>query len=109
MVLFRRMKKTNAEVKLPFIGDTFAASVRRKTSLYTGTSGFCMQVSLASGIAFNNHYAKFIIRLRSFGFVVDADQRGGCLVHGDGLERHAQACAVEEQGEGGGQKLSIEQ
>ena len=46
MVLFRRMKKTNAEVKLPFIGDTFAASVRRKTSLYTGTSGFCMQVSL---------------------------------------------------------------
>ncbi len=46
MVLFRRMKKTNAEVKLPFIGDTFAASVRRKTSLYTGMSGFCMQISL---------------------------------------------------------------
>ena len=48
MVFFRRMKKTNAEVKLPFIGDTFAASIRRKTSIYIGMSGFCMQVSLRS-------------------------------------------------------------
>ena len=46
MVLFRRMKKRNAEVQLPFIGENFAASVRRKTSLYSGMSGFCMQTSL---------------------------------------------------------------
>ncbi len=46
MVYSRRMKKTNAEVKLPFIGDTFAAFVCRDTSLYTAMSGFSMQESL---------------------------------------------------------------
>ena len=46
MVCTRRIKKTNAEVSLPFIGDTFAASVRRETSLYSDAPGFCMQVSL---------------------------------------------------------------
>ena len=46
MMYSRRMMKTNAEVRLPFIGDTVAASVRRKKSLYTGMPGFCMQVSL---------------------------------------------------------------
>jgi hypothetical protein len=33
-------------VSLPFIGDTFAASVRRETSLYTAMPGFCTQISL---------------------------------------------------------------
>ena len=46
MMCTRRMKKTNAEVSLPFIGNTFAASIRRETSLYSDTPGFCMQVSL---------------------------------------------------------------
>ena len=46
MVCTRRIKKTNAEVRLPFIGDTFAASVRRETSLYTAMPGFCTQISL---------------------------------------------------------------
>ena len=46
MMCTRRIKKTNAEVSLPFIGNTFAASIRRETSLYTGMPGFCMQVSL---------------------------------------------------------------
>ena len=46
MVYSRRIKKANAEVKLPFIGDTFAAFVCRDTSLYTAMSGFSMQESL---------------------------------------------------------------
>ena len=46
MMCTRRIKKTNAEVRLPFIGDTFAALNCRETNLYTGMPGFCMQVSL---------------------------------------------------------------
>ena len=46
MVYSRRIKKANAEVKLPFIGDTFAAFVCRDTSLYTAMSGFNIQASL---------------------------------------------------------------
>jgi len=46
MMCTRRIKKTNAEVRLPFIGDTFAAFVCRDTSLYTAMSGFSMQESL---------------------------------------------------------------
>ena len=42
MMCTRRIKKTNAEVSLPFIGNTFAASIRRETSLYSDTPGFCM-------------------------------------------------------------------
>ena len=40
MMCTRRMKKTNAEVSLPFIGNIFAASIRRETSLYSDTPGF---------------------------------------------------------------------
>ena len=46
MVCSQRIKKTNAEVRLPFIGDTFAAFSCRETSLYTAMPGFCTQVSL---------------------------------------------------------------
>ena len=46
MVYSRRVMKTSTEVRMPFIGDTVAASVRRETSLFTGIPGFCMQLSL---------------------------------------------------------------
>lgn len=46
MILSQRIKNANAEVKLPFIGDTYAASARLMASLYWNTPGFCTQTSL---------------------------------------------------------------
>ena len=46
MLLFHRWKNMNAEVRLPFIGDSSAAFARLKTSLYVNTPGLCTQSSL---------------------------------------------------------------
>ena len=46
MILFQRVKNANAEVRLPFIGDTCAVSARLMANLYWNMPGFCTQTSL---------------------------------------------------------------
>ena len=46
MRCFRQNRKAKEALKMPFIGDAFAASVRLATSSYALIPGFCMQTVL---------------------------------------------------------------
>lgn len=46
MLLFLRIRKTNAKIRQMYIWDIFAAFASHCTSLYTSTPGFCAQKAL---------------------------------------------------------------